>query len=398
MNASQEDALDGAAIRQAVADRLEPALARLESYVRHETPSGDAEALDALADVLVARYRELGAEARRAGAPTGDHVLAALPGTGPAALAAPVLLLGHHDTVWPRGTLAGPVPWRREADENGVERVHGPGAYDMKAGLVVVETALEVLAALGLPHRPLRIVSVADEEVGSPTSRRLVTEQARGVIGVFGFESPHADGGFKTARRGSTRLRLSVTGREAHAALDPEGGVSAVDELTDQLLAVRRLVADEAEAGHEVLCNVGTLAGGGRTNVVPGSAHADIGLRFIDPDTERRVLRRFQALSPVRPGARVEVEVLSNRPAWAPSEQGDRLLDEVARAAALVGQEAHGRPAAGAGDTNVTGALGVPSIDGFGPRGRGAHAVDEQFVVASFAQRIELLTALLATF
>ncbi|PZF81002.1 M20/M25/M40 family metallo-hydrolase [Jiangella anatolica] len=361
-------------------------LDRLERYVRHETPTGDAARLDALGEVLLARHRELGAAVRRVAAAGGDHLVMEHPGRGAKAGAAPVLFLGHHDTVWPVGQLDGPMPWRVE---DGV--AHGPGVYDMRGGLVVMEAALELARAAD--RRPVRVVVVADEEVGSPTASALVADAARDAVAALGFESPHPDGALKSGRRGSTRLRLAVEGVEAHAALDADAGVSAVDELVDQLLLVRSIVR---HAPGDVLCNVGTLTGGGRTNVVPAAAHADLGLRFTDAESERIVLDGLTSLRPIRAGATVTAEVMSRRPTWAPDEATAALLDTVRQAARGVGQRIDGAPAAGGADTNTTGSLGVPTLDGFGPRGAGAHAVHEQVVVASLAERAELVAAVLA--
>jgi glutamate carboxypeptidase len=319
---------------------------------------------------------------------TGDHVVANLPGRGPRAEQAPLLFLAHYDTVWPIGQLNGPMPWR---EQDGL--VHGPGVFDMKGGLVVLETALQLVAELGVEHRPLRIVVTADEEVGSPSARELVTAESAGVVAAFGLEPPHPNGDLKTARRGSSRVRIEVTGREAHAALDSGAGISAIDELVDQLTAVRSLVAGY----DDVLCNVGTITGGGRTNVVAGTASAELGFRFVDPGTERAVLDSIGALQPVRPGADVQVSVLSSRPAWQPSDAGGELLAAVAAAGRSIGQQMGGAVAAGAADTNLTGWLGVPSLDGFGPRGKGAHATHEQVVAASLPDRAALIAAVLST-
>jgi glutamate carboxypeptidase len=354
----------------AAAALADDAVARLIAYARHETPTGDARALNALADVLEERYRELGAQTERVAQETGDHLVARW---GGAADAPHVLLLGHHDTVWPSGTLESmPV-----AEEDGVLR--GPGVYDMKGGLVVAELAFEVL------------VVVADEEVGSPTARPLVEAHMEGAVAALGLESPHPGGALKTARLGSTRVRIEITGRAAHAALDPESGVSAVDELMDQLFAVREIMAAEPT----VLCNVGTVGGGGRTNVVPDSAAADIGLRFTDVATQERVLAALGRLTPVRAGAEVAVRTLTSRPAW--SEPDDELLARVAVAGAAVGQEVTGGPAAGGADTNTAGAAGIPTLDGFGPLGGGAHAPDERIEKESLAARAALLAGVLST-
>lgn len=369
----------------AAAALADGAVTRLVTYARQETPTGDAAALDALADVLERRYRGLGARTERVAAETGDHLVARWDRDGGDDNAPHVLLLGHHDTVWPQGTLE-TMP---TAAQDGVLR--GPGVYDMKGGLVVAEMAFAVLRECGMePARPVVLVVVADEEVGSPTARPLVEAQMDGAVAVLGLESPHPGGALKTARMGSTRVRVEVTGRAAHAALDPGSGVSAVDELMDQLFVVREIMAAEPT----VLCNVGTVGGGGRTNVVPDHAAADIGLRFTDAATQERVLAALGRLTAVREGAEVVVRTLTSRPAW--SEPDDELLARVAAAGAAVGQEITGRPAAGAADTNIAGAAGLPTLDGFGPLGGGAHAPDERVEVASLPERAALLAAVLA--
>jgi glutamate carboxypeptidase len=358
---------------------------RLREYVGTETPTGDTAALNAFADRLAERYAALGATVRRVPMPTGDHLVADFPGRGPRASKAPLLFLGHHDTVWPVGQLADAMRWR---EEDGV--IHGPGVFDMKGGLVVLETALEQVA--DQDHRPVRVVVVADEEVGSPSARSLVTAEAKGVYAAFGLEPPHPNGDLKTSRWGSTRVRIEITGREAHAALDPDSGVSAIDELVDQLIAVRHIVAQY----REVLCNVGTITGGGRTNVVPGSAAADIGFRFVDPSTEEAVVAAVAELQPVR-AAQLTVRVMSNRPAWQPSPATDELLAKVIEAGRSVDQEVGGAAASGAADTNLTGWLGIPTLDGLGPVGKGAHAVHEQVVATSLAERVALVAAIITT-
>jgi glutamate carboxypeptidase len=372
------------ALALAAQDRLPADVERLLRYVALETPTGDADALDALADLLVADGAAAGLAGGRVptDASTADAVRLELPRRGPRASGPAALLLGHHDTVHP----AGSVPVR-----HGAGVLHGPGTYDMKAGLVVALSAAALLGTLGLDHRPVRLLVTPDEEVGSPASAGLVRAAAADAAYVLGLEAPAADGGLKTARRGSTRLRLHVSGRAAHAAVDPGAGVSATDELVDQLLLVRRYLA-----GHpEVLANVGTLAGGGRTNVVAEHAHADLGLRFVTAATEREVLAHLTAPEPVRAGAQVRVEVLSRRPPWEAGAAADRLLGAVATAARSVGQHVTGSPAPGAADTNLAGAAGLPTLDGFGPRGGGAHAASEHVLLASLAERAALLAAVL---
>jgi len=292
-------------------------MSRLERLVRIESPSRDSDASGRVAVQLSEWWQAAGATVRFERTDAGTSLVAELEGQGD-----PLLLVGHSDTVWPQGTLEGDVPWSVDGDI-----VRGPGVYDMKSGLLVMLAAVERLR--DRPHRSVRAVVVCDEEIGSPTTRALLRRCAENVAGVIGFESPHPDGALKVGRRGSTRLSVQVQGRASHAALDPGSGISAVDELVDQLLRVREIVADPSLPS-EVLCNVGTISGGGRANVVPAQAQAEIGLRFVDAVAERRVLAALAALAPVRSGAVVETQVLSSRPAWRASDEDRAFVDAIA--------------------------------------------------------------------
>jgi glutamate carboxypeptidase len=349
---------------------------RLRAYALAESPTGDVAALERCAALIEAGHHEVGGRVSR----ENGHLVTRFgpPGDGPH-----LLLVGHHDTVWPIGQL----PYVDDGTT-----IAGPGTYDMKGGLVAVEMALRALGAVGAePARQIRLVVVADEEVGSPTGRAVVERELDGAVAVLGLESPHPDGALKSARRGSTRVLLRVRGRAAHAALDPDKGVSAIDELFDQLAAVRAAVPDDGST----LFNVGRIEGGTRANVIAGEACAEIGLRFASPDVERRVLDALIGAVPRRAGAAVEATVLSARPTW-PERDGSALLETVARIGARLGQRITGRPAAGAGDTNLPGSLGLPTLDGFGPRGRGAHAADEAIEIKSLAERAALLAGIMA--
>lgn len=371
-------------IRAAVADRGQLILERVKTLVEIESPSWDRQASTRITDVLINWFGALPAQIESFETDAGTHLVIEALGTTDEA---PLLLVGHSDTVWPRGTIDTTLPW---SVRDGI--VRGPGAFDMKSGLVMMLSALEILR--DQPRRSVRILINADEEVGSPTSHDLVRWAAAGVAGAIGFESPHPDGAFKVGRRGTTRIRLDVVGRASHAALDPEKGISAVDELVDQLLVLRGIV-DEASATAQVLCNIGTISGGTRANVVSDRASAEIGLRFIDADSERAVLKRIERLTPIRQGAVVTTTVLSTRPAWKAAGEDEALLGRIMTVADGFGWAAAGRPAAGAGDTNLVGSLGVPTIDGFGPSGGGAHAVEEHFVLQDLYLRTALLVAIL---
>ncbi|MFJ6213374.1 M20/M25/M40 family metallo-hydrolase [Streptomyces sp. NPDC092296] len=357
---------------------------RLAELVALESPSGDAARLDRLAAELTRGLEAAGAKVEQRAGPHGDHLVVRRDGV---AARGHLLLLAHHDTVWPAGSLA-ELPYREHLDGTAT----GAGVFDMKGSLVVLETALTLLADLGMPCAlPMVALILADEEVGSPDGGRLVAEQLAGAAAALGLEPPHPDGGLKTARRGSTRVRLAVTGREAHAGLDAALGVSAIDELTDQLLRLRQRIG--ARPGNAV--NVGRIAGGTRANVVAGHAEAELGLRFTEADAEREALRLLAELPPYRAGARISAEVLSRRPAWQPSPDG-ALLAHVRRLGAGLGLRLGGGPAGGAGDSNWPGAAGVPTLDGFGPPGGGAHARGEHIRLDGLAPRAALLAAVLA--
>ncbi len=365
------------ALASAARDLLPFGRERLREYALAESPSDDAEALGRCAALIEAGHREAGGRVSRA---DGHLVTAFGPEEG-----SHLLLVGHYDTVWPVGRLAS-MPY---TDDGTI--IAGPGTFDMKSGLVAVEMAVRALASAGAaPARPVRLVAVRDEEVGSPSGRAVIEDQLDGAAAVLGLESPHPDGALKTARRGSTRILLTVRGREAHAALDPDRGVSAIDELLDQLAAVRAAVPDDGET----LFNVGRIEGGRRANVIAGSASAELGLRFTSAAAERRVLAALTGATPRRTGAVVEAKVLSTRPTW-PEREDDPLLAGIARIGARLGQHVTGRPAAGAGDTNLPGSLGLPTLDGLGPRGHGAHAAEESIEIISLAERAALLAAIM---
>lgn len=377
-------------------ERREAMVARLHTLVEIESPSGDQARSAHIAAVLAEQLEaiaDLNATIVQRHVATGTVLEAKIPAQDSSA--AGVLLLGHSDTVWPVGTLEKTMPWRQFREDDR-DLIAGPGVFDMKAGLVVIETALEMLAEARLPRPPVTILVACDEEIGSPESAAWVAESLRDTPHVLAFEPPHPDGAFKVGRRGSTRVRITVKGREAHAALDPTKGISAIDELVDQLIALRTIIAQaEREAPGTVLANVGAVEAPGQANIIPAHASALIGLRFTTQAAEDATLAAIRALAPVRPGAKVSVELLSHRPAWQPRLGDTQLVERLANAERALGGTPAWRSAAGAGDTNLTGSLGTPSVDGLGPRGAGAHAVNERIDVDSFVMRAALLARML---
>lgn len=398
MGATHDTTQTRARLEDAVRAGGDAQLERLREWVHLESPTGDPGSVTAVVDALVDAWAPLGGAATRHDSTAGPHLVVDLPGearvdAGAGDAPSPVLLVAHSDTVWPVGTLGGRVPWSIDGD-----RLAGPGVFDMKGGLAALDGALRALDVLGLPRVPVRVVVTADEEVGSPTAREVLQTAAQGCRGALGLEPPHPDGALKVGRFGSTRLRLEAQGRAAHAALDLASGVSAVEELVDQLVAVRGVVGRAlAAAPGAVLYNPGTIGGGGRTNVVADHAWADLGLRFADGATEDTVLAELAALAPGREGATLAWRTLASRPAWQASPADHAWHAAlVARGARTGVAVPEARLALGAADTNVLGRAGVPSIDGLGPRGGGAHAEHEHVRLSSLAERTLLLAALLA--
>lgn len=296
-----------------------------------------------------------------------------------------VLVLAHHDTVWPMGTIDR-LPW---GVDGGV--IRGPGTLDMKLGLVQAIHALAILEQdQGTQLDGVTLLVTGDEELGSPSSRRLIEEEARGATAVFVLEAGADDGSLKTARKGVSQYAVQVLGRAAHAGLEPEAGVNASIELAHQVLAIAGL-ADSA-AGTSVTPTV--VSGGTTENTVPAEARVAVDVRAWSQAEQQRVDDAIRALRPVGAGAELNVTGGINRPPLEKAQSGE--LFERARELA----QEHGLAAlssaavGGASDGNLTAGLGVPTLDGLGAIGGGAHADSEHALVAYIDERVALLALL----
>jgi glutamate carboxypeptidase len=340
----------------------------LRDLVELESPTGD---VASMRDRMVHELRGLGGEVVL----DGEHVRADFPGTG-----APLVLLGHVDTVWPRGTLAR-MPWRLEDG-----RAYGPGVFDMKAGLVVMVQAIR----LARTQRTLRVLLTADEEIGSPTARDAIARAAEGAAAAFVCEPPTSKGNLKTARKGLGRFKLTITGQPAHAG-DPTDGASAIQELARLTLRVHALT--DKQSG--VSANVGVVAGGTRENVVAAEATAWIDVRVPTLAERDRLEELLRRLEPETPGTSIAVEGGWTRPPLEPSEGSTILFEQAREHGRKLGLELRETAAPGGSDGNLIGALGVPVLDGLGALGAGSHADDEHVLVASLPIRAQLLAAIL---
>ncbi len=359
-------------------------LAELVRLIECESPSSEKQALCALGEHLFRRFGELGGTVERVG-DTGAafHVQARF--SGPEERR-PALLLGHFDTVWPLGTLE-KMPVR---EDDG--RLFGPGVYDMKSGLVMVAAVVEALGRLKRElSRPLIVLLNSDEEIGSPSSRQSIEELARQSEYVLVLEPPLPEGSLKTARKGVGRFTIQVEGRAAHAGVAPEQGCSAIVELAHQVLRATEL--NDARSGTTV--SVGLIRGGTAVNVVPAHASAEVDVRATTLVAATEVETALRSLAPLTPGTSVSVRGGFIRP---PMERTPAIAALCARAreiAARLGLKLSEGSTGGGSDGNFTAALGVPTLDGLGVQGGGAHAENEHIVIDSLPERAALLAALL---
>ena len=359
-------------------------LQTIETLVRLESPSTDKAAVDRCGQVLAGMLRALGGDVELLPrAERGDHVRARFSGSGE-----PVLLLGHFDTVWPVGTLQR-MPLRRDGD-----RLYGPGAFDMKAGIALGMAALEALRATETPRPAITMLWTTDEEVGSATSRADLEAEARRSRAVLVLEPALPGGALKTARKGCGEFRLTVHGIAAHAGLDPGKGASAIHELAAQIAGIERL----QDLPRGVSVNVGIVSGGSRPNVVAEEALAIVDVRAPTRAAAEEVEAALRGLQPRRPGTRLTIEGGFERP---PMERGAAVVQLFSRASAVassLGRELGEGSAGGGSDGNFTAALGVPTIDGLGAVGDGAHAAHEHVEMSALPWRAALLAGLLADF
>jgi glutamate carboxypeptidase len=360
---------------------------RLRSLVAVESPSTDKPALDRFARMLAADCRAAGAEVRVVRqARAGDHVQARFASSG---RGRPILLLGHYDTVYPLGTLAR-QPFRVRGP-----RAFGPGTLDMKSGLVIGLAALEALAALRVPlPAPVIWLATSDEEIGSSSSREIIERLARPCRAVLVLE-PAAGrrGDLKTSRKGVGEIELTVLGRSAHAGLNPEQGVNAIHELALQI--ERASGFNDPARGTTV--NAGIAQGGTRSNVIPAEARAVFDLRVARVADGEELDRRFRALAPILPGAKLQVRGGLNRPPMERTEAGAALFHRAQALGAAIGLSLDEASVGGGSDGNFTAALGVPTLDGLGGVGEGAHSPGEFVFVRSLAGRAALVALLVAT-
>ncbi len=347
-----------------------------------ESPTTDKTAVDRCGDELTCRLRDAGAVVEAIPSETaGDHLRASF-GDGPAQL----LVLGHFDTVWPVGQLER-MSLRQEGG-----RLLGPGVYDMKAGIAIAMLAMRaLLEEAGPPAARVVMLWTSDEERGSQTSRGLVEDEARRSDAVLVLEPSLPGGALKTARKGCGEFELRVGGVPAHAGIEPEKGASAVHEIARQILAIESL--RDHERGVSV--NVGVVEGGSRPNVVAPQARAVIDIRVSTASDRDRVDQAVRSIVPQLEGTTVEVTGGFSRPPLERTDEVIGLYTIAKELAAELGRDLGEGSTGGGSDGNLTAALGVPTLDGLGAVGDGAHALHEHVIVDQLPWRAALTAGLI---
>jgi len=367
-------------------ERREPMIQTIRQLVEIESPSDNKEAVDRLGSLLAGRFEGLGGHAkfhRTQG--FGDHLQVDFAGKKSGK---PILLLGHLDTVYPLGTLT-TMPFR-QADG----RLWGPGTFDMKSGIAFMLHAIEGLRAWHedqLP-RPVTILLVSDEEIGSDTSRRITESLAQKSAAVLVLEpSAGPKGAVKTARKGVGEYVLKVTGKAAHSGLDFEKGQSAIVELARQILAITKLV--DLKKG--LTLNVGTVQGGTRSNVIPAEASAVLDVRVVRAKDAAGIDRKLRSLKAFNRKCRVEIKGGVNRPPMERSPGIAALYGKASAIARQLGWKLEEAAVGGGSDGNFTAGLGIPTLDGLGAVGEGAHATHESVLIAELPRRTALIAELI---
>jgi glutamate carboxypeptidase len=351
-----------------------------ERLVGLESPSRDKAAVDRCGASVVELLRESGAAVTTLPqADRGDHVRAEFAG-GPGR----ILMLGHFDTVWDIGTLERmPI---REVDG----RLHGPGIYDMKASLVVAIHAARALRHLGLAMPRIVMLWTTDEEIGSDTSRTTIEAEARASDAVLVVEPSLPGGAVKTHRKGCGEFTVTARGVAAHAGIDPRKGASAIHELAHQIRVLEGL--QDLERG--ISLNVGQIEGGTRGNVVAERASAVVDVRVPTMADAARIERAVRGLSPRNPKVALEIHGGVGRPPMERTAGTGRLYEQARAVAAELGRDLAEGGTGGGSDGNFTAAIGIPTIDGLGPDGDGAHAVHEYVLLGELPWRAAFLAGL----
>jgi glutamate carboxypeptidase len=370
-------------------ERRDEIVSTIRELVEIESPSDNKAAVDRVAEVVAHKFSRLGSEVRVHPAKSfGNHLQVDFAGKS----AKPVLLLGHYDTVYPLGTLA-TMPCR--AVDN---KLTGPGVLDMKSGIALMLHALAALqdwhkeAAHGALPRPVTVLLVSDEEVGSDSSRSITESLAKKAAAVLVLEPSYGfQGDVKTARKGVGEYLIKVTGKASHAGLDFEKGANAILELARQIDRVSAFT--ELKKGLTV--NVGIVSGGSRTNVVPADAAAQVDVRIARMQDAAGIDKKMRSLRPFNRKCKIAVTGGINRPPMERTAGVAALYAQAVGIARGLGWKLGEAAVGGGSDGNFTAGLGIPTLDGLGGVGDGAHATHEHILISELPRRAALVAGLI---
>ena len=367
--------------------RRDAMLETLREFVEHESPSSNKAAVDELGQLLLQKFADIGGEVElHSSMNYGNHLQADFPGRDEDAK--PIMLLGHFDTVWDIGTL------KQMSFKIDKDKAHGPGIFDMKAGIMIMLEAIRAVRELrgGLP-RPVTVLLNTDEEVGSDSSRPITEGLAKQSEVVIVLEPAGPGGAAKTARKGVGDYTVKVTGVPSHAGLDFEKGQSAIVELSRQIIAMTKFV----DLKRGITVNPGVIRGGTRTNVVAAEAEVDVDIRIAKIGDGAVLDKKFHALRPFNKKCRLEITGGINRPPLEKTKASTALFVKARGLAAEIGWKLREVAVGGGSDGNFTAGLGIPTLDGMGATGDGAHAKHEHVVISELPRKAALLAALLET-
>jgi len=357
----------------------------IRQLVEIESPSDNKQAADRLGAFLAEKFEALGGKPRfHKSASVGDHLQVDFAGRRGDN---PVLLLGHFDTVYPLGTLAN-MPC--QVSEG---RLWGPGVLDMKSGIALMLTAIDVLRAShsDLPHS-ITVLLVSDEEVGSDSSRHITESLAKQSAAVLVLEPSYGlHGAVKTARKGVGEYIVKVTGKAAHSGLDFEKGASAIVEMAKQITNISQMI----DMKRGLTLNVGLVQGGTRVNVIPAEATAVLDVRIAKMKDATAIDRKLRALKPFNRKCRLEIDGGMNRPPMERTAGVATLFEKASEIAKRLGWKLEEAAVGGGSDGNLTAGLGIPTLDGLGGVGEGAHATHESILVSELPRRAALVTGLI---
>jgi glutamate carboxypeptidase len=370
-------------------DRRDAIVSTIRQLVEIESPSDDKHAVDSLAELVAEKFAKLGGEIRFHQAKNfGNHLQVNFGGRS----AKPVLLLGHYDTVYPLGTLA-TMPCAVTGN-----KLAGPGVLDMKSGVALM---LHAIAALQDWHgtqpqeslpRPVTVLLVSDEEVGSDSSRHITEALAKRSAAVLVLEPSYGkQGAVKTARKGVGEYQIKIIGRASHAGLDFEKGVNAIRELARQIERVSTFT--DLKKGLTV--NVGIVTGGSRTNVVPAEATAQVDVRIARMKEAAGIDKKIRALRPFNRKCKIQITGGINRPPMERTAGVAALYQQAKAVAQELGWKLDEAAVGGGSDGNFTAGLGIPTLDGLGGVGDGAHATHEHILISELPRRAALIAGLI---